>query len=241
MDYPSRSLIRNAICAGAIFVAFGGLSNIANATTYGGTFGVSIYQGPGNNNINDPNNQAQQGNPLIAPLYLLGSGTFTGALNFSTSGSNITIGDFFNSSSGSSNTFGAGILNTTISTSNFDVTSIFVFTGYTPNVLTGVITHDDGMSLYDGAGYANVVASAPYPVVATPTAYSGLTGSWQLIYAEANGLPAVLNVDITRSDAPPTVPLPAALPLFGSVIGAGGLMAWGRRRRKKKAEALAAS
>ncbi len=30
-------------------------------------------------------------------------------------------------------------------------------------------------------------------------------------------------------------PLPAALPLFGSVIGAGGLVSWGRRRRKKHA------
>lgn len=36
-------------------------------------------------------------------------------------------------------------------------------------------------------------------------------------------------------------PLPAALPLFGSVFGGGGLLVWGRRRRKKKADILAAS
>jgi len=235
MDYPSRSLIKNAIFAGAVVVAFGGLSTTAHAVTMGGTFGVSIYQGSGNNNINDANNQAQQGNPLIAPGSLLESATFTGALNFSASGSNSTIGDFFSSSSGSSNTFGSTTLNTTISTSNFGLTSIFVFTGFTSNVLTGIITHDDGMSLYDGVGYTNTVASAPFPVVATPTAYTGLTGPWELIYAEANGLPAVLNFDITRSDAPPTVPLPAALPLFAG--GAGVLGFFARRRKRKNSTA----
>jgi hypothetical protein len=235
MEYPSRGIIKNAICAGAIVAAFGGLSTTAHAVTLSGTFGVSIYQGSGGGDINNANNQAQQANPLIAPGSLLESATFTGALDLSASGSNTTIGDFFNSSAGSSNTFSSTTLNTTISTSNFGLTSIFVFTGFTPNVLTGIITHDDGMSLYDGVGYTNTVASAPFPVVASPTAYTGLTGLWELIYAEANGLPAVLNFDVTRSDAPGPTPLPAALSLFAG--GAGVLGFFARRRKRKNSTA----
>jgi hypothetical protein len=235
---PSRDTIKNAVLAGAVIIAVGGFSGAAHAVTYSGTFGVSIYQGPGNGDIDDPNNQAEQGNPLLgfAPLDI---GTFTGDLKFSTAGSDVTIGDFFSSSLGSSNSFSATTLSKTISTSGFGTTTLFVFTGNTSNILAGVITHDDGMSLYDGVGYSNTVASAPYPVVATPTAYSGLLGDWQLIYAEANGLPAVLNFDITRSEAPPTAtPLPAALPLFASGLGGLGLLGW--RRKRNNAAALAA-
>ena len=228
---PTRDILRSAILAGGVFIAAAGLSSTAEAVTYTGTFNVSIYQGPGNNDINNANNQAEQGNPLIDNSYLLEAGSFTGALNFSTSGSNTTIGDFFNSSSGSSNTFSAGVLNQTISTGNFDITSVFVFTGSTASILAGTINHDDGMSLYDGVGYTNTVASAPYPVNATSTAYSGLTGPWQLIYVEANGLPAVLNFDITREEAPPTTPLPAALPLFATGIGGLGLLSWRKKRK----------
>ena len=233
----ARDIFKSAIVASGAIIAAAGLSNTAEAFPYNGTVNISIYQGTGNGNINDANNQAQQGNPLIA-CCLLDSGSFTGDLNFSTSGPNDTIGDFFSSSLGSSNTFNAVTLGTTISTSNFGLTTIFVFTGSTASVLGGVITHDDGMSLYDGVGYSNTVASAPYPVVATPTVYSGLTGPWQLIYAEANGLPAVLNFDIRTEEAPPpTTPLPAALPLFATGIGGLGLLSW---RKKRKAMLAAA-
>ncbi len=80
-----------------------------------------------------------------------------------------------------------------------------------------------------------LVAGAPLPVVATPTNYSGLVGPWQLIYVEANNLPAVLTFDVSRSDAPPPVPLPAGIWLFGSVVSGSAAVAWRRKRRANKA------
>jgi hypothetical protein len=41
----------------------------------------------------------------------------------------------------------------------------------------------------------------------------------------------------TRTSSPAVVPLPAALPLFATGLGAMGLFGW---RRKKKAQAVAA-
>jgi len=123
------------------------------------------------------------------------------------------------------------VQNPVLSTAPFATISVFVITGTTASILAGVVTHDDGASLYDGPGYSNTVFDAAGPVVATPTSYSGLFGNWELIYVEANGLPAVLNFDVTRSQAPPTTPLPASLPLFA---GGAGLLGLFSRRKKRR-------
>jgi hypothetical protein len=72
------------------------------------------------------------------------------------------------------------------------------------------------------------------------------TQTWQLHTEHYNG-PQILEGKFTISApilgdaaAPPMeTPLPAALPLFASALVGGGLMTW-RRKRKQKAEALAA-
>jgi hypothetical protein len=217
---------------GIVAAAFAGTASIAHATTLGGTFNISVYQGAGGGNINDPQVQANQSNPLISAGNLLGFGTYTGNLDFSQNSTN-TIGAFLASGGG---TLTGGLTSSTVqnavlSTAPFATTSVFVITGTTASILAGTVTHDDGASLYDGPGYSNTVFDAAGPVVATPTAYSGLFGNWELIYVEANGLPAVLNFDVTRSEAPSTTPLPAALPLFAGGAGLIGLFSRRRRRR----------
>jgi hypothetical protein len=124
-----------------------------------------------------------------------------------------------------------------LSTSNYGTTTVMVITGNTNGfTLGGTIDHDDGVSLYDGTGFGTLVVGSPSPTVDIPTSFSGLSGAFELIYVEANGLPAVLDLDVTSSVA--NTPLPATLPLFAGGLGAVGFLA---RRKKQKAAALAAA
>lgn len=241
LPHSARYVWKNAMRMGIVAAAVAGTASIAHATTLGGTFNISVYQGSGSGHITDPQEQANKSNPLIAGGNLLGAGTYTGDLNFNVPnpGTN-TIGAFFASGTGTAN-FGANqstVMNATLSTAPFALTSVFVITGSVASIDAGTVTHDDGASLYDGPGYSNTVFDAAGPVVATPTSYSGLFGPWELIYVEANGLPAVLNFDVSRSEAPPSAtPIPAALPLFASGLGGIGLFGWAKKKKKRKARA----
>jgi len=189
----------------------------------------------------DPREQANQANPLIADANKLGSGTYTGNINFLENTTN-TIGAFLASAT-PAGTLSAGLLtpavqNAVLSTAPFAVTTVLVIKGTTADILAGTITHDDGMSLYNGPGFSNLVAGSAAPTVAIPTSFSGLTGDWELIYVEANGLPADLIFDVTRDEASPPTPLPAAVWLMGSVLA--GAAGFGRWRRKRTTQATAA-
>jgi hypothetical protein len=59
------------------------------------------------------------------------------------------------------------------------------------------------------------------------TLYSNLTGQFQLIYVEANSIPAVLTFNVDRIV---TTPEPLTLSLFGA-----GLAGLGALRRRRKA------
>ena len=236
----TRGLFKSALGAGIAFFALTGAATIAQAITLNDTVTITVYQGtnPGNA-IGDAMEQANKLNPLLSTTAI-GTGTYTGNIDFiePTGGSN-NINDFLLSAPGSKTLTGtlASLSGFQLSTTGFKVTTLFVITGSTANILTGTIHHDDGSSLYDGPGYTNTVFDAAGPVVDTPTGYSGLTGTWELLYVEANDLPARLTFDVSRSEAPPTTPIPGALPLFASGLGALGLLGW---RRKRKAAAIAA-
>jgi hypothetical protein len=157
-------------------------------------------------NIGGAVQQANTSNPLFtgaqAPT-VTGTGTYTGLLNLILNapvGGQTTIGSFL-SSAGGTNTLSSAVLNATLSSSTpaFSITTLFEFTGNIgSSTASGTINHDDGASLYDGSTpFSNVVASSPTPTTDIPTTFSGLTGAWQLLYVEANGLPADLDLEAT--------------------------------------------
>ena len=186
---------RSAIALGVALLGFSAFGSAAQATTLNGTFNIEVYHdATASGNINAASQQADLSNPLISNTYLIGSGTFTGDLNLIGNTNSILA---FLQSSGA--TLSAGLLAipaaTQLSTSGFDVTTLFKITGTTIGAISGAITHDDGMSLYDSS--LGLVAGSPLPVVATATPYNFAGGAFTLVYVEANGLPAVLDFDVT--------------------------------------------
>lgn len=224
-----------AIGGALTLAALAGGVSAASAVPLNETFNITIYQGPGNGDENDADNQAQQGNPLITPGYELGAGTYTGALNLDEGPSGTdAIGAFFTTAGSSITGLSSVAMGDTLSTANFGTTTVIVITGDTNGfTLDGTIDHDDGVSLYDGPGFTHLVVGSASPTIDIPTIFSGLSGPFELIYVEANGLPAVLDLDITSSVA--NTPLPATLPLFAGGLGVFGFLA---RRKKQKAAAL---
>jgi hypothetical protein len=117
----------------------------------------------------------------------------------------------------------------------------FAFTVTTAETLT--VNHDDGISLFvAGTESMNCTiascaadllpTSAAEPTSAELTSVVLGPGTYDLWFAEVNGLPGVLQASSIAE-----VPLPAAFPLFATGLGAFGLLGW---RRKKKAAAIAA-
>jgi hypothetical protein len=96
---------------------------------------------------------------------------------------------------------------------------VFVFTGYT-NLNAGQtyeFTHDDGMMLYlTGHGLTNYAAinspGATAADMSTFTVPTTGTYSYEVIYAEVNGGPAVLNSDMPSN----ATPEPSSLLLLGT-------------------------
>jgi hypothetical protein len=98
------------------------------------------------------------------------------------------------------------------------------------------VTHDDGVSLFV-AGTENstnsndlLPLSAALPTTAVPSSVTIGPGTYDLWYAEVNGLPAVLQATSTPLTQ---TPLPGALPLFASGIGALGLLGWRKKRKSR--------
>lgn len=216
---------KTALLAG--MVAALGTFGSANAAPITGTFTISVYQGNGSGGSGAPEEQAQQTNPLISGGNLLATGTYTGAIDFNDGGTN-DIATFLSSAGGTVDPALLALAGTPLSSGGFDLTSVFVITGDVGGShLYGSISHDDGMSLYDGLGYGNLVAGSPAPTVDISTLYSNLTGQFQLIYVEANSIPAVLTFNVDRIV---TTPEPLTLSLFGA-----GLAGLGALRRRRKA------
>jgi hypothetical protein len=113
------------------------------------------------------------------------------------------------------------------------------FTGFV-TVTSGqniTVTHDDGLTLIIG-GLTVINQPGPTAPTTTMVAYGGPSGNlpFQLVYGECCQGAAVLQIDLPLSSA---VPLPAALPLFASGLGAMGLFGWRRKRKKAVANAAA--
>jgi hypothetical protein len=106
----------------------------------------------------------------------------------------------------------------------------FTFTEATPETFS--VRHDDGVSLFV-AGTETTPGANLLPISASQPTFAALDsvsigpGTYDLWFAEVNGLPGVLQATST------VVPLPGALPLFAT--GLVGLVLLGWRRKKTAA------
>lgn len=218
-----KNLLLGTLAAIGLAASFGA----ATAAPIVGTFDVRVWYAPNPHSpglSTDPAMQALPTNP-VAGGPLLAHFTYTGALNLAENGSGTgNIGTFLQSAGGTLNNFTTGSLaslNHIISTGGFSDVTLMEFT-FTTGGIAGTVTHDDGVSIFNSTNTVALVDSSA-PTVAIPTAYSLAGGTYNLWYAEVNGLPADLVMDVTT-----TVPEPASLAILGvSMVGIG----WVRRRR----------
>lgn len=237
------TMLRNVSLAcvlGALGIA-GAMSTVSAAplSPLSGTFNFAIYNNQTSTNglSTDPSQQGSPTNPLITPAKEIWAGTYTGPLDFDQESGGTSVAAFLESlgatpaqfvGTGSFTGVSIATLTQTISSKTFATSSVFVITGNVGgSVLNGTITHDDGITLADGAG---TLINNPQPTSSDTDSYTGLTGAFTLDYAEANGLPAILDFTAT--------PLPSTWFMLLSGLVGLGFMAY---RRKDKALAFTAA
>lgn len=217
---------------GASIVAIAMSSTPLLAATLSGVFEINVRNfadTTGDSSIvTQTNSAATEAN--VSAQAIDATVTWTGDIDFrlgSGSSSSTYISDFFASGTGSlSNVSGSEqtfLDNTLLSLGTYKVTTFFEIMGvFTGDVLSGMITHDDGVTL-TGVNVTGGV-DAP-PTTEENTAFTADAGAFSLFYAAANGNPSILEVDVEMA----VVPLPAGVVLL--LTGLGGL-AIARRRKK---------
>ena len=189
-------------------VGFNSGSAISANFNYTGNLNFNVGP-PQNNNSTGDLNSSFFTNPAAISGYV-GAGTLGAPAN-----ANFTTLASFLASSGSAAGYQYGSFYT-----------IGLGTLAAGTILT--ITHDDGVSVYQGANRIGTTTSGPTSEI-TESVKITAAGATTLYYGRQNGAPSVLNV---------AVPEPASIALFGA--GLMGLAAVRRRRQTKNGLPVAA-
>lgn len=227
-------IIRKTILAGLLStLLIPATIKVAHASYYDTTFTVEAWTGKTGSTppeVTDTANLASM--PTQAPLATF---TYTGPIDFvndnSASGSN-TYANWFGKYASDISNFKSTLslsqfLGTTMSTSNYGVSSYLSLAGnYDGSGGTFSVLHDDGASLYtiSDSGITTVFSSASPTSQITTSGFMSGPSSFDLIYVEANGAPAVLTMSVT--------PEPSTWLLFAT--GVVGLLVFGTGTRRSK-------
>ena len=218
-----------AIVAVAACAIFALAAPVAHADSSYGPLTVTVWTGTGVTDQADMTNM-----PSGTPNFTF---TYNGPLDFTTSNPANTFADFFGSNVSGISSFTVGtesaLLADTMSTVGETgpgvINSYLSFTGtYTGGGAVSV-SHDDGASLYTGAGYTNTVFSSPAPtdeIASLGTLPTGTDVPFDLVYVESNGEPSDLVVTgLTPTPEPGTIGLMAlGLISLAAVAYRGGVL-----------------